>query len=59
MAESTYYLAIDLGAVRGRVILGTLESEWLQLEEVHHFVTGPVRTRDGMHWDILRLWSEI
>lgn len=59
MAESTYYLAIDLGAESGRVILGTLESGRLQLEEVHRFANGPVRTPDGIHWDVLRLWSEI
>ena len=59
MAEATHYLAIDLGAESGRVIFGTLEAGRLQLEEVHRFANGPVRTPDGLHWDVLRLWSEI
>lgn len=59
MAESTHYLAIDLGAESGRVILGTLVSGRLQLEEVHRFANGPVQTFDGIHWDVLHLWSEI
>ncbi len=53
------YLAIDLGAESGRVILGTLENGRLQLEEVHRFANNPVTTPDGLHWDVLRLWSEI
>jgi rhamnulokinase len=55
----THYLAIDLGAESGRVIYGSLEAGRLQLEEVHRFANGPVRTPDGLHWDVLRLWSEI
>jgi len=56
---STYYLAIDLGAESGRAIIGTLDGEKLSLSEVHRFSNGPVRTPDGMHWDVLRLWTEI
>ena len=26
---------------------------------MHRFANGPVRLPDGLHWDILRLWSEI
>ncbi len=53
------YLAIDLGAESGRAILATLDGEHLSLTEVHRFPNGPVRLPDGLHWDILRLWSEI
>ena len=31
----------------------------LSLNEVHRFGNGPVRLPDGLHWDVLRLWSEI
>jgi len=34
---SNYYLAIDLGAESGRVILGTLDAGKLSLEEIHRF----------------------
>ncbi len=57
------FLAIDLGAESGRVILATLDNapngEHLSLTEIHRFANTPVRLPDGLHWDILRLWSEI
>lgn len=59
MAQPQHYLAIDLGAESGRAILGTLDGERLTLEEIHRFGNGPVKLPDGLHWDILRLWSEI
>ena len=44
MANYHNYIAIDLGAESGRVILGTLDSERIQLEEIHRFANGPVMT---------------
>ena len=55
---SPSFLAIDLGAESGRGILGKIEMR-LTLEEVHRFLNGPVRIGDHIHWDILRLWSEV
>ncbi|MEW5871216.1 MAG: rhamnulokinase family protein [Chloroflexota bacterium] len=55
----TGYLALDLGAESGRAIVATLEGDKLALNEVHRFPNGPVRLLDGLHWDVLRLWSEI
>ncbi len=59
MAKPEIYLAIDLGAESGRAILGSLEGGRLALSEIHRFANQPVRTPDGLHWDVLRLWSEI
>jgi rhamnulokinase len=59
MAQSRTYLAIDLGAESGRAILGAFDGERVTLSEVHRFSNGPVRVLDGLHWDVLRLWSEI
>ncbi len=55
----TEYLALDLGAESGRAIVATLDGDQLTLNEVHRFGNGPVRLSDGLHWDVLRLWSEI
>ncbi|MFZ5921045.1 MAG: rhamnulokinase [Chloroflexota bacterium] len=55
----TNYLAIDLGAESGRTIVGSFSDGKLVLSETHRFVNGPVRTSDGVHWDVLRLWSDI
>ena len=59
MAGTHNYLAVDLGAESGRTIVGSLEDGRLSLTETHRFPNGPVRLPDGLHWDVLRLWSEI
>ena len=38
-----YYIACDLGAESGRVMLGRLEDGRLQLEEIHRFPSAAVR----------------
>ncbi len=53
------YIAIDLGAESGRVILGAVERGRLQLEDLHRFHNQPVRLPTGLYWDTLRLWHEI
>lgn len=53
------YLAVDLGAESGRVILGTLDGGRLALEELHRFPNEPVRMPTGLYWDTPRLWHEI
>jgi rhamnulokinase len=56
---SKKFLAFDLGAESGRGILGLLDGRQLRLEVVHRFPNGPVHTLDSLHWDVLRLWSEM
>ena len=58
------FLALDLGAESGRAMLGQFDGQLLQLSEVHRFDNGPIRLPSGrtgyrLHWDVLRLWSEI
>ncbi len=57
--KQSNYLAIDLGAESGRTIVGALDGNHLSLTETHRFPNGPVRLNDGLHWDMLRLWSDI
>lgn len=59
MSDRLNFLAFDLGAASGRAMLGGFDGERLRLSEVHRFPNGPVRLPDGLHWDVLRLWSEI
>jgi rhamnulokinase len=56
---STGYVAIDLGAESGRVIVGTLRDDRLQLEEAHRFLHECVWLPTGLHWDITGIWREI
>src|SRR5712692_1675654 len=55
----THYLACDLGAESGRLILGTLENHRLTLEELHRFPNRPVNAGDALHWDIPALFDEL
>ncbi len=55
----THYIACDLGAESGRVILGMLTGGRLQLEEVHRFPTGAVRFRNSLRWNILGIFEEL
>jgi rhamnulokinase len=59
MTHPLNFLALDLGAESGRAILGQFDGERIQLADVHRFPNGPVYLPDGMHWDVLRLWTEI
>jgi len=51
--------AVDLGASSGRVMVGRVGPNELELTEVHRFANEPVRLPTGLHWDILRLYREI
>ncbi len=49
--------AIDLGATSGRVIVGAIDGGELRLRHVARFPNTPVRLADGLHWDVLALYS--
>ncbi len=53
------FAALDLGAESGRVLSGALRAGKLSIEEIHRFPNGGVQVGDHLHWDVLRLWSEI
>ncbi len=59
MLKTLSILALDLGAESGRAMLGRFDGQRLRLTEIHRFPNGPVHLPDGLHWDVLRLWSEI
>ncbi|MFH5824453.1 rhamnulokinase family protein [Georgenia sp. AZ-5] len=57
------YLAVDLGASSGRVVVGRIDRGVLVTAEVERFPNGPVPVRAGertvLHWDVLRLYDGI
>jgi rhamnulokinase len=59
MARTTKILAFDLGAESGRGLLAAFDGERLALDVVHRFPNGGIHTLDTLHWDVLRLYSEI
>ena len=53
------YLAIDLGASSGRIVVGTLDGDVMRMQEIHRFTT-PMVERDGhLFWDVATMWTEI
>ena len=60
MAKSKNYVAVDLGAESGRVVLGTIAGDGrISLREVRRFPNGPLQTRDGLFWDFERIAAEV
>ena len=72
MAQAKKYIAVDLGAESGRVMLGSICDERLELEEIHRFGNGPIQPSaqgprlisprpwaGGLRWDFNRLLSEV
>jgi len=53
----THYLACDLGAESGRLMLGTLDSGRITLEELHRFPNDPVKVDDALHWNMDGLFA--
>ncbi|MEN9815930.1 MAG: hypothetical protein RLZZ412_1912, partial [Verrucomicrobiota bacterium] len=53
------YLAIDLGAESGRVILGQLKAGKFTMKEVHRFSNGAITANGTLRWDIIRIFREI
>lgn len=59
MDRTSNYIAVDLGASGGRVLLGRWDGARFELEELHRFANEPVMLMGHLHWDVLRLWAEI
>ena len=53
------YIAFDLGASSGRLMLGVDKEGKIELEEVHRFPNDPVVMNGTMYWDIPRLFHEM
>ena len=67
MPELKQYIAVDLGAESGRVMLSTVSDNKLQLKEIHRFANGPVKKNNSprpdsdnsLRWDFDKLFSDI
>ena len=58
------YLAIDLGAESGRVILGSIDLNavdrpHVSLKELQRFPNTPTRAGASLHWNIQKLWDSV
>ncbi|MCL4108200.1 UNVERIFIED_CONTAM: hypothetical protein GTU68_066123 [Idotea baltica] len=57
--SSRYYVACDLGAESGRVILGTVAEGKVVLEELHRFPNGAIRVQGSLRWNLLGIFEEL
>jgi rhamnulokinase len=59
MAHARTFVAIDLGATSGRLMLGRFAGGRLDIEEIHRFANQPVEYGGELHWDLPFAWREI
>ena len=59
MVTSSHYIAVDLGAESGRVMLATLANDKIDIQQMHRFPNGPIKENDSLRWDFEKLFAEI
>ncbi len=57
--EEQHFIACDLGAGSGRVVLATLRGGRLTLDDVHRFTSAPVKLHGTLRWDIMQIFEEL
>lgn len=53
------YIACDLGAGSGRVMVGVLNDGKLTLDEIYRFVSPPVKIRGTLRWNVIHIFEEL
>ena len=59
MKQQKHYIAVDLGASNGRIILGKFDKKSITVEELYRFSNDYIQVNDAYYWDILHLYSSI
>ena len=58
MAEYNF-VAVDLGATSGRVILATFQGSNVVMEEIHRFPSPIIQLRGHFYWDLPAIYSSV
>ncbi|MFD6441602.1 rhamnulokinase [Peribacillus sp. NPDC060186] len=53
------YVAVDIGASSGRLVVGILQNEKLEIKEIHRFANGFTENENRLVWDIDHLLNEV
>ena len=59
MAQTAHFIAADLGASSGRIMLGEWNGRSFSVRELHRFANRGVRAAGSLYWDILGIWAQI
>jgi rhamnulokinase len=59
MSSSKNYIAVDLGASNGRIMLGKMDGRTLSLEECYRFPNVPLEQDGSLRWDFKKILSEV
>lgn len=59
MSKTAHFIAADLGASSGRIMLGEWNGRAFSLRELHRFANAGVHAAGTLYWNILGIWSEI
>jgi len=59
VGEIKRLLAVDLGAESGRTVLGKLDGERLDVEEIRRFPNTPVEVAGTLYWDLPQLYADM
>ncbi|MDH7600331.1 MAG: rhamnulokinase family protein [Sedimentisphaerales bacterium] len=59
MAQTQHYIAIDLGAESGRVMLGSVAEDGISIQEVYRFPNSPITEGGALRWDFQALIGQI
>ena len=53
------FVAIDLGATSGRVILATTAEGTIQMEEIHRFADPIIQMQGHFYWDFPAIYQSV
>lgn len=56
---SANFIAVDLGASSGRVVLGQWDGRRFELQDLHRFANRPLEIEGHLYWDVEGLWAQI
>ena len=54
-----HFVAIDLGATSGRVILATIDNAQIGMEEIHRFPDTIIQMQGHFYWDLPAIYKSV
>jgi rhamnulokinase len=55
----TQFIAVDVGAESGRLLVGVLQNGTLTMQEAHRFANGMINVHGSLYWNVLEIFQQI